>query len=81
MATARPVEAVGEGATRFSSGDEVFGGVNYRLSMSSQLLERLADAVLAGHIVPPPIADIKLDDVPAALARNGHADGKTVITM
>jgi hypothetical protein len=49
--------------------------------VSSELLERVADAVVAGRIVPPPIADMKLDDAPAVLAGNGHADGKTVITL
>jgi NADPH:quinone reductase len=56
-------------------------GVNYVVNVSSELLGRVADAVVAGRIVPPPITDIRLDDAPAALARNRHADGKTVITM
>ena len=56
-------------------------GVNYLLGASSELLERLADAVMAGRIVPPPITDVTLDDAPAVLARNGHADGKTVIAL
>jgi NADPH:quinone reductase-like Zn-dependent oxidoreductase len=56
-------------------------GINYRLAVSSQLLQRLADAVVAGRITPPPITDIRLDDVPAVWASNRHADGKTVITL
>jgi len=56
-------------------------GVNYALRLSSQLLQRLADAVVAGRIDSPPITDIQLDDVPAVWAWNGHADGKTVITL
>jgi NADPH:quinone reductase-like Zn-dependent oxidoreductase len=55
-------------------------GANFRVSMSSGLLERLADAVVNGAIVVPPITRVKLDDVPA-LNGNGHTDGKTVITF
>jgi NADPH:quinone reductase len=57
-------------------------GVNFRVSVSSDALQRLADSVAAGRIVPPPITRLKLDDVPVALSRagTGHADGKTVIT-
>jgi hypothetical protein len=41
----------------------------------------LADALVTGRIVPPPI--LGLEEAPAALseARTGHADGKTVITL
>lgn len=56
-------------------------GLNYQFGPSSDLLERVANAVVARHIVPPPIAGIMLDEVPAAFTRNGHADGKTVITF
>jgi NADPH2:quinone reductase len=56
-------------------------GINYRYHATPELLERLARAVAAGRIVPPPITDLPLDEVPAALARNGHVDGKTVITV
>ena len=55
--------------------------VNYQLTASTELLERVADAVVAGRIAPPPIREIRLDEVPDAYARMGHADGKTVITM
>ena len=55
-------------------------GVNFRVSMSSGLLERLADAVVNGRIVVPPITRVKLDDVPA-LNGSAHAGGKTVITF
>jgi NADPH:quinone reductase-like Zn-dependent oxidoreductase len=54
-------------------------GVNFQVSMSSALLERLADAVVSGRIVAPPITRVELDDVPAL--NGGHADGKTVITL
>ncbi len=46
--------------------------------MSSGLLERLADAVVDGGIVVPPITRVKLDDVPA-LNGNARPGGKTVI--
>jgi NADPH2:quinone reductase len=55
-------------------------GVNFRVSMSSGSLERLADTVVSGRIVVPPITLVELDDVPA-LNGNAHADGKTVITF
>jgi len=56
-------------------------GVNYVLSASPELLERVADELVAGRIVTPPIRDIRLDEVPAAFEAIGHGDGKTVITM
>jgi NADPH:quinone reductase-like Zn-dependent oxidoreductase len=55
-------------------------GVNFRVSMSSGLLERLADAVVKGRIVVPPITRVKLDAVPA-LHGGARVDGKTVITF
>lgn len=55
-------------------------GVNFQVAVSSGVLERLADAVVNGRIVVPPITRVTLDDVPA-LNRNAHADGKTVITL
>jgi hypothetical protein len=54
-------------------------GVNFALSMTVPLLDRLASRVAAGSVVPPPITRVSLDDVPALLGR--HAEGKTVITM
>jgi hypothetical protein len=54
-------------------------GVNFRVGMSAEALERLADIVLTGSIVVPPITRIALEDVPA-LNGNTPADGKTVIT-
>jgi hypothetical protein len=53
--------------------------VNFQLSMTASLLDRLASRVAAGSIVPPPITRVSLDDVPALLGR--HTEGKTVITM
>jgi NADPH2:quinone reductase len=52
-------------------------GVNFRVSMSSEVLERLAGAVVSGRIAVPPITRVDLDDVPTL---NGHLEGKTVIT-
>jgi NADPH2:quinone reductase len=58
-------------------------GINFSLQPSSELLARVADAIVAGRIVAPPITRITLDEAPAALnqAVTGHADGKTVITL
>jgi len=54
-------------------------GVNFQVSISSELLERLADALVSGRIVAPPITRVGLDDVPTVDV--AHADGKTVITL
>ena len=51
------------------------------MSVSPELLERVADELVAGRIAAPPIRDIRLDEVPAAFKAIGHGDGKTVITM
>jgi NADPH:quinone reductase len=56
-------------------------GVNYEVSVSTELIQRVADALIAGRIAPPPITRIRLDDVPAAMEQTGHADGKTVVTL
>ena len=58
-------------------------GINFALPMSSELLERLVDAVVEGRIVTPPITRISLEDVPAALnpAQARPARGKTVIAL
>jgi NADPH:quinone reductase-like Zn-dependent oxidoreductase len=58
-------------------------GINFALPMSSELLERLAQAVVDGRIVTPPITRISLEEVPAALsaAQARSARGKTVITL
>lgn len=56
-------------------------GVNYVVSVSPELLERVADELMAGRIAAPPIRDIRLEEVPAAFKAIGHGDGKTVITM
>jgi len=60
-------------------------GSNFNLSqhVSSELLERVADALVDGRIVAPPITRVTLEQAPAALnpPRTAHADGKTVITF
>jgi len=56
-------------------------GVNFQVSMTVALLERLAAAVAAGTIVAPPITRISLDQVPDLLSSHGHAEGKTVIVL
>ena len=42
-------------------------GVNFQLSMTVPLLDRLASRVAAGSIVPPPITRVSLEDVPGLL--------------
>jgi NADPH2:quinone reductase len=58
-------------------------GVNFAVSVSPDVLERLANEVVTGCIVSPPITRIALDEVPAVMngARARHTDGKTVITF
>jgi NADPH:quinone reductase len=58
-------------------------GINFALPMSSKLLERLAQAVVDGRIVTPPITRISLEEVPAALSATHArpARGKTVIAL
>jgi NADPH:quinone reductase len=57
-------------------------GINFALQPSVGMLDRLADAVLTGRIVAPPITRISLDDVPAVLSgTNQPFDGKVVITV
>ncbi len=58
-------------------------GINFALPMSRELLERLAQAVVDGRIVTPPITRISLEQVPAALnpAQGRPVGGKTVITL
>ena len=58
-------------------------GINFALPMSSELLQRVAEAVADGRIVAPPITRISLEDAPAALdpAQARPASGKTVIKL
>jgi NADPH:quinone reductase len=58
-------------------------GINFAFQASSELFERLADALVSGRIVAPPIARIALEEAPAVLsqAQPRPADGKTVIKL
>jgi NADPH:quinone reductase len=58
-------------------------GINFALQQSSELLERVGDALASGRISAPPLTRISLDEAPASLAeaRQRHADGKTVIAF
>jgi NADPH:quinone reductase-like Zn-dependent oxidoreductase len=57
-------------------------GVNFQVHVSTEVLDQLADAVVAGRIVVPPITRIDLDDAPSAMSGGGNRpDGKTVITL
>jgi NADPH:quinone reductase len=57
--------------------------VNFQLPASSELLERVASALAAGQIVPPPINRISLTQAPGVFAgENGSVRGaKTVIVL
>jgi NADPH:quinone reductase-like Zn-dependent oxidoreductase len=58
-------------------------GINFALPASSELFERVAEAVADRRIVAPPITRISLEEVPAVLssAETRPASGKTVITL
>jgi len=58
-------------------------GINFALQPSVESLDRLADALLTGRIVAPPITRISLDDVPAILSGedNRPVGGKVVIAL
>jgi NADPH:quinone reductase len=57
--------------------------IKFALPSSSELFERVAEAVADGRIVAPPITRISLDEVPASLSSTQarHATGKMVITL
>ena len=74
--------------TRYVADDKALAatgitGVNFVLPASSELFERVADTVVAGRIVVPPITRISLQEVPAVLgsAQARPVSGKTVITF
>jgi NADPH:quinone reductase len=58
-------------------------GINFALQASSELFERVAEAVADGRIVAPPITRISLEEVATALspAQARPSSGKTVITL
>jgi NADPH2:quinone reductase len=62
------------------------GGVsalNFQVSASAELLERVANALVSGSIVPPPINRISLEEAPAVFAGENRSlvEGKTVIVV
>ena len=74
--------------TQYVADEEALGaagiaGINFALPASSELFERVAEAVADGRIVAPPITRISLEEVPAALssAQARPVGGKTVITL
>jgi len=57
--------------------------INFQLPASSELLERIAEALAAKTVIPPPIKLISLVNAPAAFNGDGEPvfDGKTVIVV
>jgi len=57
--------------------------LNFQVPASAELLDRVAEALVTGSIVAPPINRISLQQAPAVLAgENGSLpDGKTVIVV
>jgi NADPH:quinone reductase len=58
-------------------------GINFALRASTELFERVAEAVADGRIVAPPITRVSLEELPAALSSSQDRPiiGKTVITF
>ena len=58
-------------------------GVNFALRQTSELLQKVGEALAARSVVEPPITRIALDDVPRMFAPDTppKGDGKTVIVM
>jgi NADPH:quinone reductase-like Zn-dependent oxidoreductase len=58
-------------------------GINFAPRPAGEILDRLADALVGGRILAPPIARISLDDAPAVLSGGNDrpVDGKFVITL
>jgi len=55
-------------------------GINFQLSTSTHLLERLAEAVVSGRLISPAITAVALRDLPAwEKARGDHANAKAVV--
>jgi NADPH:quinone reductase len=74
--------------TRYVADEAALGasgvtGINFALPASSELLQRVAEAVAAGRIVAPPITRISLEEAPAVLdpGQARSVSGKTVITL
>lgn len=58
-------------------------GVNFVLRETSEVLERVAEDLVDGRIVAPPITRIALDEVPSAMGSSPRrrSEGKTVIVL
>lgn len=58
-------------------------GVNFALRETSELIERVGEALVDRSVTVPPITHIGLDDVPALFGPSGppNPDGKTVIML
>ncbi|MFG2732329.1 NADP-dependent oxidoreductase [Streptomyces canus] len=56
---------------------------NFVLPVSRPLLDRVVEAVVTGHVAPPPITRVPLEEAPAAVTGSvrGATEVKTVITM
>ena len=74
--------------TQYVADQEALGatgitGINFALQPSSELFERVAEAVADGRIVAPPITRMSLEEVPAVLSspQTRPTSGKTVITF
>jgi NADPH:quinone reductase-like Zn-dependent oxidoreductase len=78
--TAVSTQYVADGRALLASGVR---GVNFALCETSEVLARVAEHLLDGRIVAPPITRIALDEVPSAMGSRPphHAEGKTVIAL
>lgn len=58
-------------------------GVNFALRQTTELLERVGDALADGSVIVPPITRITLDDVPRMFGpqTSPGPDGKTVVVL
>jgi hypothetical protein len=55
---------------------------NFVLQADGAVFAQLGEAVVAGELVPPPLNEVKLDEIPALFAQDaGGARGKTVIRV
>jgi NADPH:quinone reductase-like Zn-dependent oxidoreductase len=69
--------------TKYVSDDETLAragiaGANFQSAVSPDALQQLADEVVSGHIMAPPLRRLELGEVPATWGA-AHFDGKTVI--
>jgi threonine dehydrogenase-like Zn-dependent dehydrogenase len=78
--TALSTRYVADGRALLASGVR---GVNFALCETSEVLARVAEHLVDGRIVAPPITRIALDEVPMAMRSSPQhrGDGKTVIAL